>query len=279
MLAAAVDKMKTSQGNVPVIVVGGGAVLCGDSLEGASSLIRPPFASVANAVGAAIPQVSGVVDGVYALGSGGEQRGSVLESLEAEAMQRAVQAGADPEKCQTVTKEEIPLAYLPGGVTRVYIRVVGDLAEPEPAHANSGGTFHPGQTLPQGQEPEQELGSEQEIGERESTAAEQPQQQQQQKEQALLKDTEQNQGSADSPIKPPSMQRQQAHASSPGTADSETARQQDQQLGEPQVDADGTWIISKADVDALAIGCGILGTGGGGSSHINRLKVLRELDR
>lgn len=27
-------------------------------------------------------------------------------------------------------KEEIPLAYLPGGVARVHIRVVGDLAEP-----------------------------------------------------------------------------------------------------------------------------------------------------
>ncbi len=47
-------------GDVPIVVVGGGACLCGDSLEGASSLIRPPFAAVANAVGAAIPQASPV---------------------------------------------------------------------------------------------------------------------------------------------------------------------------------------------------------------------------
>jgi hypothetical protein len=51
------DKFCASTGDVPVVVVGGGAALCDDSLEGASSVIRPPFASVANAVGAAIPQV------------------------------------------------------------------------------------------------------------------------------------------------------------------------------------------------------------------------------
>ena len=43
---------------VPVIVVGGGAGLCGESLPGASDIIKPPNADVANAVGAAIPQVS-----------------------------------------------------------------------------------------------------------------------------------------------------------------------------------------------------------------------------
>ncbi len=44
-------------GDVTVVVVGGAAFLCDNSLEGAFPLIRPPFASVANAVGAAIPQV------------------------------------------------------------------------------------------------------------------------------------------------------------------------------------------------------------------------------
>ena len=40
-----------------MVVVGGGAGLCGDALVGASQLIKPPHADVANAVGAAIPQV------------------------------------------------------------------------------------------------------------------------------------------------------------------------------------------------------------------------------
>ena len=43
---------------VPVIVVGGGAGLCGDVLDGASRIIKPQHGNVANAVGAAIPQVS-----------------------------------------------------------------------------------------------------------------------------------------------------------------------------------------------------------------------------
>ena len=40
-----------------MIVVGGGAKLCGDHLAGASAVLHPPYATVANAVGAAIPQV------------------------------------------------------------------------------------------------------------------------------------------------------------------------------------------------------------------------------
>ena len=44
-------------GDVPVIVVGGGAGLCGAALKGASKIVKPPHADVANAVGAAIPQV------------------------------------------------------------------------------------------------------------------------------------------------------------------------------------------------------------------------------
>lgn len=42
---------------MPVIVVGGGAGLCGDALEGAACIVKPPHADIANAVGAAIPQV------------------------------------------------------------------------------------------------------------------------------------------------------------------------------------------------------------------------------
>ena len=43
-------------GDVPVVVVGGGAHLCGERLAGASHVLRPAYATVANAVGAAIPQ-------------------------------------------------------------------------------------------------------------------------------------------------------------------------------------------------------------------------------
>ena len=43
--------------DLPLIVVGGGAALCGETIGGASIVLKPKFAEVANAVGAAIPQV------------------------------------------------------------------------------------------------------------------------------------------------------------------------------------------------------------------------------
>ncbi len=45
-------------------------------------------------------QVSGVVDGVYALGGGGEHRARVLAEAEAAAKAQAVAAGAHPDTCQ-----------------------------------------------------------------------------------------------------------------------------------------------------------------------------------
>lgn len=54
-------------------------------------------------------QVSGVVDGVYALGGGGEQREGVLAQAEAAAKEQAVQAGADPDTCQ-VGLTDVPTA-------------------------------------------------------------------------------------------------------------------------------------------------------------------------
>lgn len=53
----------------------------------------------------------------------------------------------------------------------------------------------------------------------------------------------------------------------------------DRHSGRMQLDEDGAWTLSKHDVKAISIGCGILGTGGGGDPYINRLKVIRELDR
>src|SRR3546814_19393639 len=57
MLADGIDRMKTSQGDVPVIAVGGGHFLVGDALSEVAQVLRPPHAAVANAVGAAIAQM------------------------------------------------------------------------------------------------------------------------------------------------------------------------------------------------------------------------------
>ncbi|MGH9174604.1 MAG: hydantoinase/oxoprolinase family protein, partial [Vicinamibacterales bacterium] len=79
----------------------------------------------ANAVGAAIGQVSGEVDRVFSLE--GMNRDAALDAAKAEAAARAVQAGADAQTIAIVEVEDVPLAYLPGNATRVRVKAVGDL--------------------------------------------------------------------------------------------------------------------------------------------------------
>lgn len=67
LVAQAVDRMKTNATPIPVILVGGGASLMLTKLKGASKVIRPDHASVSNAVGAALGDISGTVEKVYAL--------------------------------------------------------------------------------------------------------------------------------------------------------------------------------------------------------------------
>jgi N-methylhydantoinase A/oxoprolinase/acetone carboxylase beta subunit len=127
MVEGAVDRMKTSAGDTPVIVVGGGSILIGEQLAGASQLVKPPHFEAANAVGAAIAQISGEVDRVFALDT--LTREQALQTAKDEATARAVAAGADPASVQIVDAEDVPLAYLPGNATRVRVKAVGELRE------------------------------------------------------------------------------------------------------------------------------------------------------
>lgn len=125
-LAEIIDQLKLSAADVPVILVGGGSILVGDSLEGASEVIRPKHGEVANAIGAAMAQVGGQVEKVYSLVEYG--RDEALEAARLEAESKAVAAGADPKTLQVVELEEVPLSYLPSNATKIRIKVVGDLA-------------------------------------------------------------------------------------------------------------------------------------------------------
>jgi len=126
MVEVSVDRMKTAPGPVPVILVGGGIILIGDTLNGASELYRPEHAAVANAIGAAIAQVGGEVDRVFSLDA--IPRDKALEQAKDEARQRVLEEGAMADSVEIVEVEEIPLAYLPGNATRIRVKAVGDLA-------------------------------------------------------------------------------------------------------------------------------------------------------
>jgi N-methylhydantoinase A/oxoprolinase/acetone carboxylase beta subunit len=125
MVEEAVDKMKISAGDVPVIVVGGGSILVTDTVKGASGVIKPEHYEVANAIGAAIAQVSGSIDGVFDVATKG--RDAVLEEVKEAAKTEAVKAGADEKTVEVVELEEIPLAYLPSNAVRFRVKAVGNL--------------------------------------------------------------------------------------------------------------------------------------------------------
>lgn len=124
-IAEVVDRMKTSRDPIPVVVVGGGSVLLGDTLPGASELIKPPHFSVANAIGAAIGQVGGEVDRIFALDE--LSRDEALGAAKREAAERATAAGAGADSVRIVDVDEVPLSYLPGSATRIRVKAVGDL--------------------------------------------------------------------------------------------------------------------------------------------------------
>lgn len=131
-----IDQMRTSSAPIPVVLVGGGSMLVDDRLSVASEVHRPDHYAVANAIGAAIAQVGGEVDRIYAVEAG--KREAVLGDAKQEAVDRAVAAGADPSTVEVVDVEEIPIAYLPGNATRVHVKAVGDLNIQESADSMRG---------------------------------------------------------------------------------------------------------------------------------------------
>ena len=120
----AVDAMKTSAGDVTVILVGGGSILAPDHLEGSDNVLRPENFGVANAVGSAIAQVSGQIAKVFSLSE--TPRDQALAESKRRACDEAVAAGANPDTVEVVDVEDIPMAYL-GDALCIRVKAVGDL--------------------------------------------------------------------------------------------------------------------------------------------------------
>jgi N-methylhydantoinase A/oxoprolinase/acetone carboxylase beta subunit len=123
-LEDAIDRMKTEAGDVTLIAVGGGAFLVPDRMAGIAAVIRVPHGDCANAVGAAVAQISGETDQIYR----DMTRVEAIAAAEAQAVARAEAAGADPATIATIESEDMPLAYLPGNALRVRVRVAGEMA-------------------------------------------------------------------------------------------------------------------------------------------------------
>lgn len=123
LIEEAIDRVKTRAGDTALIAVGGGAFLVPDQLRGVSDLHRVVHGDCANAVGAAIAQVSGEVDQIFRDLS----RAEAIEQATGLATLRAVEAGAAEDTLTTIETEDMPLSYLPGNSLRVRVRRVGDV--------------------------------------------------------------------------------------------------------------------------------------------------------
>ena len=124
MIEDGVDRMKTDAADVPLIAVGGGSFLVPARLAGVSEVVHIPHREVANAVGAAIAQVSGESDRIFQ----GLSRDAAIAEARRQASASAASAGADPNTLEVVEVEDLPIAYLPGNCLRVRVRVVGEVA-------------------------------------------------------------------------------------------------------------------------------------------------------
>ncbi|KAE9569844.1 putative D-/L-hydantoinase subunit A [Colletotrichum fructicola] len=123
MLERIVDTMKTSPEDIPVVLVGGGAVIAPDCLVGASRVIKPEWSGVANAIGAATARVSGVVDSIASTES--KSVAEVIEELSQRAVDKAVESGALRETVTIAEIESFPLQYI-ANKSRIIIKAVGD---------------------------------------------------------------------------------------------------------------------------------------------------------
>src|SRR6185436_9573435 len=110
MIEEGVDRMKTDASDAALIAVGGGSFLVPSRVAGVSEVINVPHQSVANAVGAAIAQVSGEVDQIFQNLS----RDEAIARARRLAEDKAVDAGADRSTLDVVEVEDLPLAYIPG---------------------------------------------------------------------------------------------------------------------------------------------------------------------
>lgn len=125
LIANGIDRVKTSAEPVPLVLVGGGAVLINNDIPGAANVLVPDHASVANAIGASIAQVGGEVDRVFSYDVTG--RDAALATAKQEATGAAIRAGAAVDSVEITNVEEVPLAYVPGGAVRLRVKAAGTL--------------------------------------------------------------------------------------------------------------------------------------------------------
>ena len=121
-----IDQMKSSRDPVPVVLVGGGAVLVSKSLDTASEIHRPEHSGVANAIGAANAQVGSETERIVSYRR--IPRDRVLNEMTSQLQAELAAAGAESDSIKIADIEETAISYMADESTRIRIKMVGDLS-------------------------------------------------------------------------------------------------------------------------------------------------------
>jgi N-methylhydantoinase A/oxoprolinase/acetone carboxylase beta subunit len=218
-----IEHIKTRKDDVPVILVGGGSVLIDEShlLAGTSATIKPSHFQIANAVGAAIAQVSGSIDVMVHIGE--ETRDAALTRLKQQAIDLTVSNGGKRETVEIVELEQIDIAYSMGRALRFVIKAAGDLDH-----------------------------------DREMDTVQNP------SDLVIEDEQDEDTDTYSRPAKPVTK-----HVVSASST-------RDLTNYIPNV-KDKVWYISDIDVECIAIGAGIIGSGGGGNTYYSTIATKRAL--
>lgn len=251
-----IDEAKIIAEDLPAILVGGGHILVdkNQKLLGVSDLVIPKHSEVANAIGAALSQVSGNVEyvkGLEELANNPDMERMVAEAtkkkenakMEARkviyenvhktlltearqlAFDNALKAGAEEKSLYVLEEGDIPLSYLPGNVSKFYVKVIGDLdISHRPTYLVSN------------------------------------------KIKQIDKHSRQSETIEVS---------KQIYSSTGSSLFMENDSKPT--ANGPVFNSDGEWVLSEFDVECISVGAGILGSGGGGPPYLGKQKALKSL--
>lgn len=261
MLTDCLDQMRFNDRDLPLILVGGGSILVDlkDKFSGVSSIIKPDHFDVANAVGAALSQVSATVDDTvelerfiisseleekvkYELGQATEKSDETEQSIKDRVKKefltaardkaltgsielgkrKVVEAGGAMDTVELLDKDDIPISYIPGH-TRIKVKVVAELKADAANKCD------------------------------------------------VTIEALKNKTTATTEVK----QKQIATTTGKLLEEKDFALRSKQT---PNIDGKtGEWLLNEYDIECISIGAGILGTGGGGNPHLGKLSGLKAL--
>jgi hypothetical protein len=123
LLADAIESALHTQPLATLVVYGGASLLVPEHLAGISEVMVPVDGDIAGAVGLVVAPAGGQADRICA--NRPSVRTTTLEAARADALARAIHAGADPASVQIVDVEEIPLSYLRDPPIRIRVKALG----------------------------------------------------------------------------------------------------------------------------------------------------------